>query len=91
MVMLVVVAKLTHRQVWHYIYDYLPYLIETVIILLPMMCVAHYVEAPIIQLLLLIVIGLGLYLGFNYLLKSKVQAEALDYFLYRFKKKKVVE
>ena len=87
-VMLAVISRLTHRSLGAYLSDCLPYLVETILIMLPMIMLIHYVVNPIVQLILLAITGLGLYVGANYIMKSKIQTEAIDYFMYRFRKKK---
>jgi hypothetical protein len=87
-VMLVVISKLTYRSFGAYLRDCLPYLIETALIMIPMIILTQYVANPIAQLCLLAIVGLGLYVGVNFVLMSKIQAEAIDYFMYRFRKKK---
>jgi O-antigen/teichoic acid export membrane protein len=87
-VMLAVISKLTYRSFGAYLRDCFPYLIETALIMIPMIILTQYVANPIAQLCLLAIVGLGLYVGVNFVLKSKIQAEAIDYFMYRFRKKK---
>lgn len=87
-VMLIVIARLTYRSFGAYILDCLPYFLETIVIMLPMIVITYYVENPVAELLLLFVVGAGLYIGTNFVMKSKIQAEAIDYFMYRFRKNK---
>lgn len=86
-VMLVAISRLTHRSLGAYMSDCLPYFFETILIMLLMIMLMHCVVNPIVQLILLIITGLGLYFGVNYIMKSKIQTEAIDYFMYRFRKK----
>lgn len=87
-VMLIVISRLTYRSFGAYLRDCFPYLLETGVIIIPMIMISCYVDSPIADLLLMAIVGIGLYLGINYIMKSKIQSEAIDYFMHRFRKNK---
>lgn len=84
---IVIIARVTGRSSWNFVGDLLPYLTETLVIMLPMAFVMLLDVAPIVMLLIQVVIGLCLYLGVNHLFRSVIQKEAIDYVLHRFSKK----
>ncbi len=87
-IMLIVTSRLTFRTAISYINDGLPYLAETAFIMIPMILLSQVIESPWLLLSLQATAGLGMYLGVNYILRSKVQKEAIDYVMHRFRNKK---
>lgn len=86
-VMLKITSRLTWRTAWSYVQDSLPYLVETLLIMIPMMWINTLSLNAWVTLALQGAIGLGLYLIVNWLLKSKMQQEALNYITGRLRRK----
>ncbi len=86
-VMLKITSRLTWRTAWSYVQDSLPYLVETLVIMIPMMWINTLSLNAWVTLALQGAIGLGLYLIVNWLLKSKMQQEALNYITGRLRRK----
>lgn len=83
-----VTAPLSHRTMWSYIKDLAPYLSQTVIIIIPMHFLSQVIDNVTILLISQSIVGLTLYITINHLMRSKIQKDALDYFLHRFRKNK---
>lgn len=83
-----VTAPLSHRTMWSYIKDLTPYLLQTTIIMLPMYLLSQVIDNVAILLVSQSIVGLTLYVAINHLMRSKIQKDALDYFLHRFRKNK---
>lgn len=79
-------AKYANRNIFTYFTEWMPYILLTGIIMVPMHLVNIYFSSPIIILLFQSAIGLGMYLLFNHIFHSKIQKDAFDYILYRFRK-----
>lgn len=86
-VTIIIIARITGRSSWNFIGDLLPYIAETIIIMIPLALIMIINVAPFIILLAQFLIGLVLYLGINYVSRSVIQKEAIDYVLHRFIKK----
>ncbi len=80
-------AKYANVKLVKYIGEWIPYILLTCVIILPMYIVTHYLSTPVIIIMLQLIIGAGLYLLFNHIFHSKIQKDAFDYILYRFRKK----
>ncbi len=87
-VTLAVTAHVTSRNMWQYLGDLLPYIVETALVMLPMAVLSQWIDLHIVLLVLQAIVGCGLYFIINKLLKSRIQNDAIDYFMYRFRKKK---
>lgn len=86
-VMLVIVSKVTWRTPWQYLRDIAPYVALTIVV-----CGAMLLEGMVLTNAWALIFvqgltGLGLYLGINRMLRSKVQADVLEYILGRFRRK----
>ncbi len=86
-VTLAVTAHVTSRNMWQYLGDLLPYIVETALVMLPMAVLLQWIDLHIVLLVLQATVGCGLYFIINKLLKSRIQSDAIDYFMYRFRKK----
>ncbi len=87
-VTLAVTAHVTSRNMWLYLGDLLPYIVETALVMLPMAVLLQWIDLHIVLLVLQATVGCGLYFIINKLLKSRIQSDVIDYFMYRFRKKK---
>lgn len=74
------VIRLTKRSLWAYMLDIVPYFFQTVLISIPCAFIGNLDLQPLIICLLQAVIFAGLYLGGNFLMNSKIQRDAIDYF-----------
>ncbi|MDD2961458.1 MAG: lipopolysaccharide biosynthesis protein [Muribaculaceae bacterium] len=83
-------AKVTQYPVKRLIADIIPYLGITIISLVPAMAILHFSDSVIIILAVQFISGFGIYFIINYLLKSKIQQDALEYALGRFRNKKTI-
>lgn len=82
---LFIAAYLSRRPWIQYLADSLPYMVLTLIVLLPMWWVATFISIPWLLCIVQGVIGVGLYFGLNALLRSKIQADAVAYMLRQLK------
>lgn len=82
-----VTAPLTNRSRWAYIADLIPYLIQVCIIIIPMYMLSMVISNVILLLIAQSIVGLSIYLLVNHLLRSQIQKDAIDYVMFRFKKK----
>lgn len=80
-------AKYAHVKLLKYIGEWIPYILLTCIVIIPMCIITQYLTSPAIIIMLQLIIGIGLYLLFNLIFHSKIQKDAFDYILYRFRKK----
>lgn len=88
-VTLVVTAHVASRNFWEYIADMLPYVCETVVIMPIMAIMSQLVDTPFLILCVQAVAGCGLYFAVNRVLHSRIQTDAMDYFMYRFRNRRV--
>ncbi len=72
-------ARYTHVAVKRFILDMLPYLAQTLLIIPFMSLAAGMADTPWLKLALEIITGLGLYIGGNYIFKSKIQQGVFSY------------
>lgn len=84
-VTLVLTVRLLKVRIRRFLVDLLPYFGLSVAICAIMVCVSYIIKEPVLTLAVQIVVGLGLYLGINYLLKSAIQKDAIDFLLKRAK------
>ena len=82
-----VVAHYTHRSFWRHLYDNVPYLVIACVSAAIPFFLAKYISNTILLLLAQVVCGFGIYFLLNKLLNSRLQAEAFDYVLSRFRRK----
>ncbi len=87
-VTMVVTAPLSHRTILNYIIDLVPYLIQVVLIMIPMYLLSYLINNALLLLITQSLIGLAIYMFINYLLRSQIQKDAIDYFMHRFRKNK---
>ncbi len=76
---LVVTARYTWRSCLQYLADLLPYIVITAVAVAPCWWLGTVIANPWLAILVESVVGLGIYMGVNGLLRSKVQADALAY------------
>lgn len=81
---LVVAAPLSGRSLWRYMLDYLPYVIETVAIMMVMSALTLVIGDSLRLMLAQGVSALVLYIGINYFIGSTIQKDALCYVGRRF-------
>lgn len=82
---LCVSAKLSSRYWWQFIHDSLPYIVLSIIIVAILSIFPKYIDMPFLLLCCQILIGVILYVIFNYLLGSKVQNDVITFFLNKLK------
>ena len=80
-------APLTNRTILNYLTDIAPYLVQTVVIMIPMYLLSATINNTLLLLIAQGVVGLACYLTINHLLRSQIQKDAIDYFMHRFRKK----
>lgn len=80
-------APLTKRTILNYLTDIAPYLVQTVVIMIPMYLLSATINNTLLLLAAQGVVGLACYLTINHLLRSQIQKDAIDYFMHRFRKK----
>lgn len=83
-----ITAPLSNRSIWNFISDLIPYFVQVVIIMIPMILASYIINNEFILLIVQSAIGIVSYLTINHILRSQIQKDAIDYFMYRFKKKK---
>lgn len=76
---LIFVIRLTKRSLAAYVGDMVPYAVMTFIFLIPCFFVMRLDLPPLAICILQGIIFAILYFGFNFLLKSKIQQDAIDY------------
>lgn len=79
------VIKLTGRSLWAYMSDAAPYLVQTLLIAIPCVIAGQYIREPLLLCIVQAVIFVGLYLGINYFMHSKIQKDVLEYLRGRMK------
>ena len=84
---LIITAPLTNRTILNYLIDIAPYLVQTVVIMIPMYLLSTMISNTILLLISQGAVGLICYLAINHLLRSQIQKDAIDYFMHRFRKK----
>lgn len=80
-------APLTNRTILNYLTDIAPYLVQTVVIMIPMYLLSTTINNTLLLLAAQGVVGLACYLTINHQLRSQIQKDAIDYFMHRFRKK----
>ena len=85
-VTLFVTAPLSHRSRMNFIIDLVPYVVQVALIMIPMWALSLVIENVVLLLIAQIAVGGALYFTINYLLRSQIQKDAIDYFMYRFRK-----
>ena len=85
-VTLFVTAPLSHRSRMNFIIDLVPYVVQVALIMIPMWALSLVIENVMLLLIAQIAVGGALYFTINYLLRSQIQKDAIDYFMYRFRK-----
>lgn len=85
-VTLFVTAPLSHRSRMNFIIDLVPYVVQVGLIMIPMWALSLVIENVVLLLIAQIAVGGVLYFTINYLLRSQIQKDAIDYFMYRFRK-----
>lgn len=88
-VTLIATAKATAIKPWGYIRDLIPYFAITCVIIIPLIAFENYIHNTALLLLLQGGTAIILYFIINRILKSNIQQEAIDYVMYRFRRKKV--
>ena len=86
-VTLFIAASLSKRSWAEYLTDLLPYLVESLLICSGVWMLSGCIDNPWLLCLAQGSAGAGLYMLVNWVLRSKIQRDALDYILYRFRKK----
>lgn len=81
------VGKVTGYSRWGLVKDMLPYLLISAVALAPSIVVAHYISYAWILLATQLVLSGGIYLLLNWLMKSKIQADVIEYAFGRFRRK----
>lgn len=84
---LYLVGKVTGYSRWTLVKDLMPYVVFSVVALVPSVLLARYVSNAWILLTAQLVLSGGIYLLLNWLMKSKIQADVLDYVFGRFRRK----
>lgn len=82
-----ITARETSRPVRSYLLDMVPYVMLTLVTALPVWYIGLTSMADILKITAQLAAGAVIYFGANYLLGSKIQRDAWEYFSYRFKKK----
>ena len=85
---LIVTAPLSNRTRLSYIIDLIPYLIQVLIIMIPMSLLSLVISNVVVLLIAQLALGGSIYIAINHLLRSQIQKDAIDYFMYRFRKGK---
>ena len=85
-VTLFIAARLSRRSWSEYLTDSLPYMMLTVLILVPMWYESRLISAAWVLCLVQGVTGIVLYMLANKMLGSKIQSDAIAYFMHRGKK-----
>ena len=74
------VIRLTHRSLFAYLADIAPYAAQTAVFALPCIMISRLDMAPLAICILQALTFAVLYLGINYLMKSRIQQDVMDYF-----------
>lgn len=82
---LLIAVRLCHRSAFSFLLDLTPYLMETLLILVPVGAIALIVDNPLVTCIFQGVTGIALYMGINALLGSRIQRDVTEYFTHRFK------
>ncbi len=85
-VTLIATAPLTRRPAVHYLVDCVPYLAQTLVIMALMQALALILPSPLLTIVAQLAVGAALYLLVNFLMRSRIQRDAIEYFLHRFKR-----
>lgn len=83
-VTLIVAAPMSGRSFWRYMFDYLPYAVETVAVMAALSAVALVIAEPLRLLVVQGCIAVVLYIGVNYFVGSTIQKDAMSYIGRRF-------
>lgn len=84
---LVLASKATGFPVGKFIILLLPYIVISFVALIPAYFMLQYVQMPLLTLIAQAAVFGFIYIGANYLLKSKIQSDVFGYAFGRFKKK----
>lgn len=87
---LMATAPLSNRTIWGYMVDLTPYLVQTLMIMIPMHLLSFVIDNVVLLLTAQAVTGAVLYLSINHIMRSKIQKDAFDYFLHRFRKREKI-
>lgn len=82
-VTLFIIARQSQRPWWQYLADLLPYIVETLAAMLPMWLLMDIIANPWLLAGAQLAAGLTVYIGFNFLLRSKVQSDAITFLINR--------
>lgn len=85
LVTLLVTARITGMSVWSFVRDSLPYMAATIIIVIPMIALSYCISTPALLLLAQAAAGMAIYLLLNWALGSRMQHDAIEYLLHRFR------
>lgn len=91
LVTLVVTARVTSRNLMLYVIDVLPYMSETMAIMVVMYVFSNWIFVPVLLVGVQLAVGCGIYFAVNAVLQSRIQAEAVGYFTARFRKKDSID
>ncbi|MCC8071908.1 MAG: lipopolysaccharide biosynthesis protein [Bacteroidales bacterium] len=72
-------ARIAGRSAWEFCFDNIPYLAETLVVMLPMTLLAGIIENPWLLMAAQGLVGIGLYWLLNRMGGSKVQADMMAY------------
>lgn len=86
-VSLVVAARLSGRSRMSYLLDLAPYAVEASAVCAVVAFLARFIENPWILCVAQGSIGVLLYMAVNAVLKSRIQKDAIDYFMYKYRRK----
>lgn len=80
-VTLILTVRLLRENVFSFLRDLLPYVALSALICPVLMFIHWIVIEPVLTLILQIIVGLGLYLGINYISGSAIQKDAIAYII----------
>ncbi len=80
-----ITARVTRRPVMDYLGDLAPYAALTLLAVVPAVAIGAADMAAILKITAQLVAGAVIYTGINYLMRSKIQQDAWEYFTYRFR------
>lgn len=84
---LYLVGKVTGYSRWSLVKDALPYVALTIVALAPSVALSYFISNAWILLATQLVVSGGVYVLLNWLMKSKIQADAFEYVFGRFRRK----
>jgi len=83
LIILGITARLAGATVLSFVRDLLPYAILTLPAMVVMVWLSHFAVSPWLTVVMQVFSGLGLYVGVNMLLGSRVQRDAMNYIMHR--------